>query len=179
MLLIVALLSMLGTSWAQVDPQGPQIKLQAVFLNGDTAYVENALANEFTTTDDVNAAAIFTADEASGYLFQASTDTINFPSGYAVPAIRTLGLVGVPELTGYDAETVLLGTDYYPLDCSGNLNLLGITELDVPLVCLNTGLTNIVTGFGLCPDQGNTIVNFGVVGTLEFPLDCGLDATVM
>ncbi|KAJ4387697.1 hypothetical protein N0V93_008296 [Gnomoniopsis smithogilvyi] len=179
MLLIIALLSILGTSLAQVDPVGPQIKLQVTLSTGGIAYVENAVNNEFTTTDSVANAAIFTADESTGFLYQATTNLAQFPSGYAVPAVTTQDLLGLLELTGYDADVVTTQSGYYPLTCSGNLNLLGLAQLTIPLLCTNTGLANLVTGFGICPALDNHIVNFGLIGSVDFLLQCGLDAPLI
>lgn len=183
MLFVVVLLSMLGTSRAQVNPQGPTINLEAVFLAGSTGYVQNTAANEFTTTDSVDSAAVFIADQDTGYLFQPTTDSINFPSGYSVPAVRTLGVVGLYEVSSYDAQTVVdgIGNGYYPLTCTGGLDLLSLVDLSVPVVCTDDGLTNLVTLFGTCPTLGNTIVDYGAVGLVQFLAQCGLldDGQVM
>lgn len=182
MLPIVALLSMVGSSLAQavpLTPQGPQIKLQAVLSTGAVVYVENAVGSEFTTTDSIDNAAIFTADENTGFLYQATTDLADFPSGYAVPAVTTQNLITLLDLTGYDATTVATQAGYYPLSCSGDINLLGLAQLTVPLLCTNTGLPNIITAFGICSTLNNRIVNFGAVGILTYALECGIGAPVM
>lgn len=171
LVLIAALLSVLGTSQAAVTPTGPTVNLQAILDNGDILYVENALQNRYTVTDTVAAAAVFTLDESTGFFYQATTDLTDYPSGYIVPAVTSSDILGVLELEGYDG-TVVQGNGYFPLACTGSINLLGLTDVSVPLTCGNQLLSGLVGGFGVCPSLNDIIVNYGVLGVALFPLRC-------
>lgn len=169
--LIAALLSVLGTSQAAVTPSGPTVYLQAVLSNGAIGYVENAYQNQYTVTDAAANAAVFTLDESTGFFYQATTDLVDFPSGYVVPAVTSSDVLGLLELTGYDG-TIVQGNGYYPLACTGSINLLSLTDVSVPLTCSNQLLSGLVGGFGICPQLNNHIVNYGVLGDVRFPLEC-------
>lgn len=174
LVLIAALLSVLGTSQAAVTPSGPTVNLQAILSNGETAYVENAFEDRYTVTDTLANAAVFTLDETTGFFYQATTDLVDYPSGYIVPAVTSADVLGLLELQGFDG-TVVQGNGYFPLACTGSINLLGLTDASVPLTCGNNLLSGLVGGFGICPSLNNHIVNYGVLGEVRFPLECDSD----
>lgn len=171
LLLIAALLSAIGTSQAAIPPVGPVVNLEAVLSNGNTFYVENALDNEYTVTDDQNSAAVFTLEATTGFFYQSTTNLADFPSGYIVPAVTSSGVLSLLDLVGYDG-IVVQGNGFFPLACSGSIDLLGLANPIIPLACANTILSTVVNGFGVCPARSNRIVNFGLLGLASFLLQC-------